>query len=440
MKERTAIKAGRFSFERAYKWICLPLLLSLFSCDGVSRKEEGEHSFEQAASRAESVEEGRPSSERSVTDQLNREPTAVERKESEPESCAEGQNRVPGGAFWVGSKTPTYENEENPRFKTQVATFCVDRTEVTAARYQACVDAGGCTPPRGQGKRCTFGNPGKVNHPINCLSYEQAEAVCEHRSARLPTEIEWEYVARGGAAMQSYPWGEESPDGHACWKHHETCEVGRFGAAAFGLQDVVGNVWEWTSSAFAPYPWPRAEGALKVYRGGSWSRRFEKWMKPTLRNRVRPSEQGSHLGVRCVKSLFAVECPYGRGVDGGCLFGIDEVECGAGQIWNGARCARSKEEPLCAEGTQLEPGRGCRGGGAIALPRPTPRMTEATTLTSVERTRGPEFDEDCQKNQPRRPHAYLFKGGDHGSRNAAGVAFGCKNRDVGVGWNSACCP
>ncbi len=63
--------------------------------------------------------------------------------------------------------------------------------------------------------------------------------------------------------------------------------------------DISGNVWEWTDDWYAPYPWPPETGYAKVYRGGSWSRRFEKWMHTRLRDRAKPSDQGAHLGFRC---------------------------------------------------------------------------------------------------------------------------------------------
>jgi hypothetical protein len=61
-------------------------------------------------------------------------------------------------------------------------------------------------------------------------------------------------------------------------------------------------------------------------------------------------------------------------------------------------------------------------------------------LSGVTRSRSPEFDADCATNQPKRPHAYRYTGAGHLERNQVERGEGCKNRDVGVGWNSACCP
>lgn len=240
--------------------------------------------------------------------------------------------------------------------------------------------------------------------------------------------------------MLTYPWGDGDPDGRTCWKNPETCEVEKYPAGAFGLYDVTGNVWEWTSSWFGRYPWPEKNGRHRVYRGGSWSRRFEKWLKPTLRNRASPDHRGSHLGVRCVRDSSTETCPYGADAEGRCLFGVDEVNCAKGQVWNGLRCA-TPGEAGCAEGTEEVHGFGCvrRRGPEDSRARGH-AVVEAGTMSSITRARSPSFDEDCEKNQPSRPKAYRYSGGEHLERNRAGQHDGCKNRDVGVGWNSACCP
>jgi formylglycine-generating enzyme required for sulfatase activity len=345
-------------------------------------------------------------------------------------ACPTGRLAIPGGEFWVGSPKPTYESEENPQFRVRVAPFCADRTEVTAQSYASCVAAGRCQAAAHGSGRCTLGSAGKESHPINCITWYQAEAVCGYLGGRLPTEIEWEFLARGGSEMLAHPWGAGTPDETTCWKHHETCEVGKRKPQAFGLMDVSGNVWEWTSSWFGPYPWPAAEGRAKVYRGGSWSRRFEKWLSPTLRNRSPPTDQGSHLGVRCVSDLAGPSAPEPPA--------IVEVRCPERQTWNGWRCAAASDSAPCPEGSRPVPGRGCLLEEATRQTGNGPAAQ--LDLAAVSRSRTPEFDADCERNQPKRPHAYRYSGGEHLARNARGKQDGCQNRDVGVGWNSSCCP
>ncbi len=339
---------------------------------------------------------------------------------------------VPGGPFWVGSAHKTFEQEENPRFLTRVAAFCLDETEVTTRAYEACVDAGRCSPAGRDTVTCNFRREGREEHPINCIDYPSAEAVCAARGARLPNEVEWEFAARGGAE-QAFSWGNEPPDGRTCWKTNRTCPVKSFPAGAFGLYDVTGNVWEWTSDWFGRYPWPAMTGERRVYRGGSWSRRFDKWLSPTLRNREKPSGSGSHLGVRCALTPPGTECPYGAGADGLCRQGVDDAKCLGDSTWNGVRCA-APGAPRCRAGAREVPGYGC------VLEAPPVEENRPLDVSRVVKTRSPEFDADCAANQPARPHAYRFTGGGHPERNLAGRTSGCKNRDVGVGWNSACCP
>ncbi len=340
---------------------------------------------------------------------------------------------IPGGPFWAGSETETFDQEENPRFLTRLAPFCLDETEVTTSAYEACVDAGKCAPAERETVTCNFRRDGRGDHPINCIDYPRAEAVCASRGARLPSELEWEFAARGGQEQRKFSWGDEAPDGRTCWKANGTCKVKGFQPGAFGLYDVTGNVWEWTSDWFGHYPWPAVEGTRRVYRGGSWSRRFEKWLSPTLRNRSKPKEWGSHLGVRCALSPAGAECPYGRAESGACLRGVDDAQCLDGKSWNGIRCTTAGA-PRCRDGSREVAGYGCVKDEAAT------DEVKPMDLSGVVRARSPEFDTDCSTNQPERPHAYRYTGGGHLERNQVEQTQGCKNRDVGVGWNSACCP
>ena len=350
-------------------------------------------------------------------------------------ACPEGMALVPGGSFWVGSDPKEHFSEdESPRFRTELAPFCMDETEVTVTAYAACVAAGACEAAHTKRANCNANREGRGQHPINCVTWHQADAYCRFEKQRLPSEAEWEYVARGGRELK-YPWGEASPDDRACWKHNGTCAVRSYPAGAFGLYDVSGNVWEWLSDWYGPYPWPPEEAFARAYRGGSFSRRFEKWMHTRLRNRQPPHEWGSHLGFRCAATPAGTKCPFGVDAAGRCMAGVLERSCPEEKAWNGVRCARPSE-PRCALGRVERPGHGC----VLGEPEDAAAPDLEAEMAGVEASRSTEFDDDCRTNFRDRPKAFRYFGGTHRGRNLVSQKAGCKNRDVGVGWNSTCCP
>ncbi|MFT3764563.1 MAG: SUMF1/EgtB/PvdO family nonheme iron enzyme [Minicystis sp.] len=155
---------------------------------------------------------------------------------------------VPAGTFSLG------------KAKKETKAFCIDVTEVTVAAYRACVDAGVCTT-KGLDEYgpCNWGALGRDRHPINCLSWHQAARYCSHVGKRLPSEEEWFHAAYGGDG-RAYPWGNDAPSGQLCWdgegnalgkgkRAGTTCPVGSYpaGRSPFGLEDMAGNVWEWTT-------------------------------------------------------------------------------------------------------------------------------------------------------------------------------------------------
>ncbi len=350
--------------------------------------------------------------------------------------CPEGMALVNGGEFWMGSDPKEhFSDDESPRFLTRLAPFCMDVTEVTVAAWATCVERGACKKTTSHRFNCNESHEERSQHPINCVTFYQAEAFCAAQHARLPTEVEWEFAARGGAEYRRYPWGDGSPDGRACWKHPGTCPVKSFDAGAFGLFDVSGNVWEWTATWYGAYPFPPEQGFSKVYRGGSFSRRFEKWMHTRLRNRVRPDDFGSHLGFRCALTPEGATCPFGSNPDGSCQHGVVSRSCPSELEWNGVRCA-APGAPRCRPGWVEKAGFGCVVEGEQA---PAMRDLDAESK-GIRRERSPEFDADCRANQRDRSHAFRYLGGTHEARNLVSRRDGCKNRDVGVGWNSTCCP
>jgi formylglycine-generating enzyme required for sulfatase activity len=284
-----------------------------------------------------------------------------------PDACPPTMVYVAGGDFWMGSpRGRSSVREEQPRFRTQVASFCLDTYEVTAASYAQCVEQGKCSEPHGSQSKCNYGR--REDHPINCVDWQQADAYCKSQGSRLPTELEWEYAARGGERYYAYAWGSEPPDERTCWKTSQSCPVGSFAPGAFGTRDLSGNVWEWTHDWYGEYPWPTLEGRAKAFRGGGWSRKRESSLSSTLRGRTHPRNWGSHLGFRCARLAQGAQCPFGPGDEPGfCRHGVLDAECATeGQRFNGQRCAPAGA-PVCAPGQEVVPGHGCvRRTGASA--------------------------------------------------------------------------
>lgn len=360
-----------------------------------------------------------------------------------PDACPPTMVYVPGGEFWMGSPPGRGSREERPRFQTRVSDFCIDTYEVTAASYAQCVAQGQCTEPHANQGACNYGR--REDHPVNCVDWRQASAYCESQGARLPSELEWEYAARGGAKYYAYSWGFEPPDERTCWKNTQSCPVGSFAPGAFGVHDLSGNVWEWTRDWYGDYPWPKLEGSMKVLRGGGWSRRMESSFSSTLRNRTSPGSWGSHLGFRCARLARDAACPFGEGAEPGtCRHGVLAVDCSnPGERFNGQRCAppgapacRANEDPVAGHGCVRRPGAADDALGSDEGQAPS----NGEPGGQPARVRSPEHDAECSEKQPRRPSAYLVRGGDRADRSRYGKALRCRSRDSGVGWSSVCCP
>lgn len=350
--------------------------------------------------------------------------------------CPAGQLLIPGGPVWIGSEPGEhFADDESPRFRTELAPYCLDAVEVTTSAYRACMAQGACSKPNNKQFHCNDRYDDRGEHPINCVTWTQARDYCAAQGQRLPTEAEWEFAARGGEQYREYSWGDETPDGRTCWKQAHSCAVKTYAPGAFGLYDMTGNVWEWVEDYYGPYPWPPQSGFSRVYRGGGWSRRFDKWLHTRLRNREAERFSGSHLGLRCASSPSGVKCPFGADESGRCRAGVLERACEAPKLWNGVRCAKAGE-PLCREGWAPSPGHGC----VPAEDDSPPEVDLEAEKVGVTRAPAPELDADCLQNFRGRPRAYRYTGGTHRGRNLVSRSAGCKNRDVGVGFNSTCCP
>ncbi|HLA12353.1 MAG TPA: bifunctional serine/threonine-protein kinase/formylglycine-generating enzyme family protein [Pyrinomonadaceae bacterium] len=188
---------------------------------------------------------------------------------------------IPGGAFQMGRDDGPIQ--ERPQHPVTIEPFFMDRTEVTNEEYAEFVRDMRVEPPN----HWVRGRPLPLQEkwPVVNVSPQDAEAFAAWRSKRdgvryrLPTEEEWEYAARSGGVYKLYPWGDTWQDKRAVVKEADARPVGSIpeGANQWGVVDLIGNVWEWTSSTASLYPGNRAgeiSAATRdwvVARGGSYS-------------------------------------------------------------------------------------------------------------------------------------------------------------------------
>lgn len=216
---------------------------------------------------------------------------------------------IPGGAVKMGSDADG--PEAKPVHQVDVATFTIDKFEVTNADFKKFVDATAykTDAEKGGDKAWSAFAQGKDNHPVVKVSWNDATAFCKWAGKRLPTEAEWEKAARGTDG-RAYPWGNDWDPKKLNGKDsgiRGTTAVGSYptGASPFGVDDMAGNVWEWTGSVAEHYP--GNSGASKLYgtglyivRGGGWFD-VKDQVASYYRNSAVPTSANDDLGFRCAK-------------------------------------------------------------------------------------------------------------------------------------------
>jgi formylglycine-generating enzyme required for sulfatase activity len=233
---------------------------------------------------------------------------------------------IPAGEFLMGTSLSNRDGgrDEYPERRIFLDSFYIDAYEVTNGRYLEFIKATGHrVPEHPRDKKLTLWNGATVPdvfkaHPVVNVDWYDAAAYCAWVGRRLPTEAEWERVARGTTGRR-FPWGDTEPTRTLAnylnqWRDGAGLEpVGSHpqGASPEGVQDLQGNVWEWVADWYdARYyekgpsrnPTGPAEGARKMIRGSGWESEA-----PLLRSAHRlssdPTNRNHSLGFRCAMEV-----------------------------------------------------------------------------------------------------------------------------------------
>ncbi len=220
--------------------------------------------------------------------------------------------RVPAGEFLMGSSILN----EQPQHSVWLDEFWVDVFEVSNGLYQQCVTAGACRPPSSTHSahhECYYGDPSYASFPVNQVAWADAVQYCQWAGERLPTEAEWEKVARGTDA-RTFPWGNNWDPARVnslLNDIYDTTAVGSYpaGASPYGAMDMAGNVWEWVADWYdeeyyedspAENPPGPSTGVSKIVRGGGYGV-YDAAMRTSLRRELPPETQVTYVGFRCVR-------------------------------------------------------------------------------------------------------------------------------------------
>lgn len=260
---------------------------------------------------------------------------------------------IHAGSFDMGSPASEagHEYNESPVHRVNVASFALGKTEITRGQFaefvkQSKYSTGGKCWTLVGGKFAEHngdwrkpGYPQDDRHPVTCINWEDAQAYAKWLSRktgekyRLPTEAEWEYAARSDTGTSRY-WGDD-PDaacvyanaadrtarakivGATSWSTHDctdgyayTSPAGTFMANTFGLNDMLGNLWEWTEDGYAEnYERTPVDGSAwkmigtkRVLRGGSWNNSPQN-VRAAARNKNEPELRFSIFGFRIAREL-----------------------------------------------------------------------------------------------------------------------------------------
>ena len=257
----------------------------------------------------------------------------------EPVVAIPGDAAFPGGEFTLGARPSDGFVHDNEKWghAVHVRPFRMAKLAVTNREFREFVEAGGyarqplwseagwrwrtttgyeaprywrLAPGGWEQRRFDRWVPLADEDPVVHVNWFEADAFCRFAGRRLPTEAEWEFAAQGGGAKRPFPWGHEAADReHANLESDALAPVGAFAAGDTpeGVRQLMGNVWEWTSSDFLPYPAFTPDpyedysqpwfGTRKVLRGGSFASP-RRMLRATWRNFFTPDRGDVFAGFR----------------------------------------------------------------------------------------------------------------------------------------------
>ena len=256
---------------------------------------------------------------------------------------------IPGGWFKMGCQGALQSyclENENPAVKVYINPFHLDITEVTVKDYWKCANSGQCENPTKERMHklhdaaFNHNKSTKQDHPMNGVTWSEADNYCRVNGKRLPTEAEFEYALRGGLPDQTFPWGEAIPaspefgnyldlsaqetseqlaihnkdnqsvdDGYAY-----TAPICSYRKNSFGLCDISGNVTEWCEDYFNPNwysempdktnPVNPEPSKHRVTRGGDWHHEVGRSIRSSKRGHYPPDFSTFYIGFRCARTKY----------------------------------------------------------------------------------------------------------------------------------------
>jgi formylglycine-generating enzyme required for sulfatase activity len=263
--------------------------------------------------------------------------------------CPDGMVYVGGGKFFMGTDDPAdVFYFSRPARQVEVAPYCIAINEVTVGEYRQCSGVGECkrafkhaywpksadlteeawaNAKESYSVLCNERYENRTDHPVNCVTWEQADSYCAFKGWRLPREAEWEFAARGSDGRE-FSWGDQRPSeknmngcGAECrqWRidaglpdepvlhpandgFSGTAPVGSFpaGRSANGLNDMVGNVFEWMQEPFVrPGEDVANAHGKRVIRGGAFNSFRPQFANPALRVGQTEDAHVHAIGFRC---------------------------------------------------------------------------------------------------------------------------------------------